>query len=59
MTFAVLWGLSVMSMILSEEILFLNEQEVRELLTVEDAISAAEDVFLHVGLAAYMLSRLP
>lgn len=47
-----------MSMILSEEILFLNEQEVRELLTVEDAISAAEDVFLHVGLGRIRVGNM-
>ena len=33
-----------------EELLLLNEQDVRNLLTPADAIAAAEDTFLHIGL---------
>ncbi|MCM1148866.1 MAG: ornithine cyclodeaminase family protein [Butyricicoccus sp.] len=33
-----------------EELLFLNEQDVLSLLTAGDAIAAAEDTFLHIGL---------
>ena len=38
-----------MSNMISEELLFLSEQDVRELLTVEDAIQAAESAFYHIG----------
>lgn len=34
---------------ISEELLFLNEQDVRDLLTPEDAIRAAENTFYHIG----------
>ena len=36
-------------MSIREELLLLNEENVRDLLTPKDAIAAAEDTFLHIG----------
>lgn len=43
---------------ISEEILFLNERDVRELLTVEDAIQAAENTFYHIGAGEIQVGRM-
>ena len=42
----------------SEEILFLGEADVRELLTVEDAIAAAESTFYHIGTGEIQVGRM-
>lgn len=47
-----------MSATISEEILFLNEQDVRDLLTTEDAIKAAESTFYHIGTGDIQVGRM-
>lgn len=43
---------------LTEEILFLSEQDVRELLTPADAIAAAESTFYHIGTGDIEVGRM-
>ena len=47
-----------MSATISEEILFLNEKDVRDLLTTEDAIKAAESTFYHIGTGDIQVGRM-
>lgn len=47
-----------MSGTISEEILFLSEQDVRELLTTEDAIQAAENTFYRIGTGEIQTGRM-
>ena len=43
---------------LHEELLFLNEEDVLSLLTPADAIAAAEDTFLHIGLGKITVGEM-
>ena len=43
---------------LHEELLFLNEEDVLSLLTPADAIAAAEDTFLHIGLGKIAVGEM-
>ena len=43
---------------LHEELLFLNEEDVLSLLTPADAIAAAEDTFLHIGLGEITVGEI-
>ena len=47
-----------MSNLISEEILFLSEADVRQLLTPEDAIRAAESTFYHIGTGEIQVGRM-